>query len=89
MTAAKETVSGEFDKAWWDDLKAKLTPAGGKAPSNTTILRDMATVFNWVVNETVDSGRAIVSAEQDGQGCKRLALPSLEKLTSQGKPPAP
>lgn len=67
-----------------DELVKSLQDKLGSNVKVTDIARDALTMFNWAVDERA-KGRLVLSSDEEGQKMARLAMPSLEKITSSKK----
>jgi len=67
-----------------DDLVKSLQDKLGTNVKVTDIARDALTMFNWAVGERA-KGRLVLSSDEEGQKMARLAMPSLEKITTESK----
>jgi len=67
-----------------DDLVKSLQDKLGTNVKVTDIARDALTMFNWAVGERA-KGRLVLSSDEEGQKMARLAMPSLEKITTDSK----
>jgi hypothetical protein len=47
----------------------------------TDIAKQAVTMFNWAVNEVAE-GRVVLSSDKEGEKMTRLAMPSLDRVTT-------
>jgi hypothetical protein len=79
-----EVVMAELRLQIPDDLVKSLQDKLGTNVKVTDIARDALTMFNWAVGERA-KGRLVLSSDEEGQKMARLAMPSLEKITTDSK----
>ena len=62
-----------------DEVIANFQDKLGDRTKPTDIARDAITLYSWAVNETA-KGRFLLTANSEGTGFTKLAMPSLESI---------